>query len=113
MDSIVSSGIGSSNFSTAAIPASRRSHSNEAPAASRMRTVASVMSGPMPSPGINVQGTPIWESVSTSGGEEIGHAAGEASGDGGCEVFRAVALHITLPGERRGACVHEHNVQQR
>src|SRR5579871_2245356 len=50
----VASGIGSLTAATAAAPASWRSHEISAPAASSSRTVASVIDGPMPSPGISV-----------------------------------------------------------
>src|SRR5690606_20861629 len=54
IDSSVSSGSGEWNSVIAATPAWCRSHSILASAASRTRSVASVMSGPMPSPGISV-----------------------------------------------------------
>src|SRR3954465_3574379 len=41
-------------FSITSAPASRTSHSNSTPVASRTRRVASVSSGPVPSPGMSV-----------------------------------------------------------
>src|SRR5580693_1892117 len=54
MDSVSSFGMYSLYFSNASAPAMKVSHSNFTPVASRMRTVACVTSGPMPSPGIRV-----------------------------------------------------------
>src|SRR6266481_6566751 len=54
MDSITSFGMYSPCFSKASAPTAKDSHSNFTPVASRMRTVALVTSGPMPSPGIRV-----------------------------------------------------------
>src|SRR5215472_8337295 len=53
-DSISSLGMYSWYFSKASVPAANVSQSIFTPEASRMRTVAPVTSGPMPSPGINV-----------------------------------------------------------
>src|SRR5438067_2755361 len=52
----VSAGSGSPLASTPAIPALRTSHANGAPSASSTSTVASLTSGPMPSPGMSVAG---------------------------------------------------------
>src|SRR5271167_1540343 len=54
MDSVSSFGMYSLYFSNASAPAMKVSHSNFTPVASRMRTVAWVTSGPIPSPGIRV-----------------------------------------------------------
>src|SRR4051794_22766284 len=55
IDSSVSSGSGFPPWSAmASSPAGRTSHSNSTPVASRTRRVASVSSGPVPSPGISV-----------------------------------------------------------
>jgi hypothetical protein len=54
MLSMVASGSGVPVASTAATPASWSSHSNEIPVALSTFTVSEVISGPMPSPGINV-----------------------------------------------------------
>src|SRR5271157_1289997 len=53
-DSVSSFGMYSLYFSNASAPAMKVSHSNFTPVASRMRTVAWVTSGPMPSPGMRV-----------------------------------------------------------
>src|SRR6267143_3068104 len=54
IDSITSLGMYSLYFSKASAPTAKVSQSNFTPVASRMRTVALVTSGPMPSPGIRV-----------------------------------------------------------
>src|SRR5580704_11325160 len=54
IDSITSLGMYSPCFSKASAPTANDSHSNFTPVASRIRTVARVTSGPMPSPGIRV-----------------------------------------------------------
>src|SRR5208282_1505526 len=54
IDSITSLGMYSPYFSKASAPTEKDSHSNLTPVASRMRTVACVTSGPMPSPGMSV-----------------------------------------------------------
>src|SRR5437773_4054611 len=51
---MVAGGSGSCTFSTAAIPAVASSQARRAPAASSARSVASVISGPMPSPRMSV-----------------------------------------------------------
>jgi len=51
IDSESSLGMYSWYFSKASAPAAKLSHSNLTPVASSMRTVASMTSGPMPSPG--------------------------------------------------------------
>src|SRR5688572_4869740 len=56
MEARVSGGSGSPLASTPATPALWVSHWNGSPAASRMRSVASLTSGPMPSPGMRVAG---------------------------------------------------------
>ena len=73
------------------MPASRRSHSNSAPAASRMRTVASVMSGPMPSPGISVQGTAICRSAQRAGVKRSATRPATPAATAG-EKFRTASL---------------------
>src|SRR5580693_5788922 len=54
IDSSSSLGMYSPCFSKASAPTANVSHSNFTPVASRMRTVALVTSGPIPSPGIRV-----------------------------------------------------------
>src|SRR5690242_11528465 len=54
IESSVLSGIGSPYFATADMPAARSSHVMPASAASRSRTVARLIDGPIPSPGIRV-----------------------------------------------------------
>src|ERR1700733_12047919 len=54
IDSVNSLGMYSPDFSYASAPTAKASHSNFTPVASRMRTVARVTSGPMPSPGMSV-----------------------------------------------------------
>src|SRR5579864_2249599 len=54
IESLRSFGMYSLYFSKASAPAMNVSHSNLTPVASRMRTVALVTSGPMPSPGMSV-----------------------------------------------------------
>jgi hypothetical protein len=54
MDSSTSSGSGEPDASIATVPACCTSQENGTPVASSTRRVASVSSGPTPSPGINV-----------------------------------------------------------
>ncbi len=54
IDSIVSGGSGVPASSMTSTPASRTSQSNATPVASSTRRVASVSSGPVPSPGMSV-----------------------------------------------------------
>ncbi len=54
IDATSSLGMYSPCFSNAPAPAANRSHANCTPVASRIRTTASVTSGPIPSPGISV-----------------------------------------------------------
>src|ERR1700738_166896 len=61
MDSINSLGMYSPDFLNASAPTANVSHSNFSPVASRMRTVALVTSGPIPSPGISVT---LWVIIS-------------------------------------------------
>ena len=56
MLSIVAFGSGSPAAATPAIPAFCSSHTKGAPTAWRMASVASLTSGPMPSPGMSVAG---------------------------------------------------------
>ena len=51
-----SGGSGSPTFATAALPPSCTSQANGAPSLSRIATTASVISGPIPSPGMSVAG---------------------------------------------------------
>src|SRR5688572_26838258 len=106
MDSSVASGIGWPCASTAARPASWRSHSKFAPAASSTRTVASVMPGPMPSPGMSVQGTAmdlVISGMSGSGDDEVGEPGSEARGDRRGERANGIARDVAGPAQRRGA----------
>ena len=68
---MVSCGSGVLCCSMALTPAARRSHWMSAPVASTTRTTASVMSGPIPSPGISVTVCGIC-SVSSGHGREAG-----------------------------------------
>ena len=54
IESSVSGGSGVPAVSITSTPASRTSHVNETPVASSTRRVASVSSGPVPSPGTSV-----------------------------------------------------------
>src|SRR5215831_3410434 len=60
MESSVASGIGSPYRATPAMPATCVSHSISAPAALRILTVALLMDGPMPSPGMRVTAVAIF-----------------------------------------------------
>src|SRR5918992_2528622 len=100
MESSVQSGIGSPNRATPAIPASCSSQAMSAPAASRMRTVAAVIEGPMPSPGIRVTVVFAMRLGGSGGDDEVR----DSSGDVG--ELRAVSLrgrtcrfHLARPAD--------------
>src|SRR5690242_8376787 len=62
----------SPKISKASAPAAKRSHSNFTPVASRMRTTASVTSGPIPSPGISVIVCVFFTALLVGGGAALG-----------------------------------------
>src|SRR4029077_124205 len=109
IDSIVASGIGLLQAATPAAPATCRSHTKGALTSSRIRSVASVMSGPIPSPGISVQGIDMTREILTSD-EEIRHVRGERCHHRWCEGGRRIAGDVTGPLQSRTANVQHGHV---
>src|SRR5829696_5801936 len=92
------------------------------PAASRMRTVALLIDGPMPSPGMSVTGVPIAMPCSASGGrDQVGGVcgqAGEQPGRGEVErpgrgEIEGVAPDVTDPPDVARAAVEHGEAEHR
>src|SRR5687768_16657717 len=107
IDSSVASGIGSFHWATPACPAVCLSQAIDAPAASRMRTVASVMLGPMPSPGIRVIRVLMRLGEGSWRGEQVGDPPREAGRDGGYRRRRHFGGDIAGPLNLGQACIDE------
>ena len=95
MESSVAWGSGSFDARSAARPASCVSQSISAPAAASTRTVASVMLGPIPSPGMRVTGTLIegLENVSPKWLASSSVTSGVSVFDG---MLHTSAVHLTV-----------------
>src|SRR3954466_11436483 len=117
MESSVSSGIGSPYLATADMPATCSSHSMSAPAASRSRTVARLIDGPMPSPGIRVTlvDMPLCvlsaELLATD--DQLRHAAGKRAREHARVRARRVAVDGAHPSRLGEARIHEGESQRR
>src|SRR3954462_8297751 len=106
IESSVASGIGSPYLATPAMPATCSSQAMSAPAALRIRTVAAVIDGPMPSPGISVTCVVIRRRKSFAD-EEIGDAAGERTGEWWAERRHVGADDVAEPSNDRPARIDE------
>src|SRR5438552_8770160 len=118
MESSVESGIGSPYFASAAIPATCTSPSIVAPVASSTRTVAAVIDGPMPSPGISVTGVPmefsvgIGSSAASRRDEEIGDSRRDARHRGARGASRSAA-HVAHPSGFGEAGIEQRQLHNR
>ena len=103
MESISSFGMYSLYFSKASAPAANVSHSNLTPVASRMRTTASVTSGPMPSPGMSVTLCVI-RFRAEAAPSPVGRNEGpqKCTPCGRCRPYGTLSICLPTPGLRPG-----------
>src|SRR5438105_5174076 len=102
--------MGSPYLATAAMPATCSSQLISAPAASSSRTVARVIDGPIPSPGISVT---FVDMLSSSTHNEIHESCRQYSPEDAGIRARGIALHLSDPAGLREARVNEGETQCR
>src|SRR5258705_10269162 len=95
------------------MPAYCASHEMSAPAASRRRTVALLIDGPIPSPEISVTGVDMWSvGVRWSGrGNQVAEMSGQAREDDGRERCGRRATNLSDPAHLAQPSVEQHEAE--
>src|ERR1039457_778746 len=107
MLSSVVTGSGSLTAATAAAPASWRSHVMPARAASSRRTVASVIEGPIPSPGISVTVRDMLLRIGLWSDDQVRDFGREHADQVRRHVGRGIGADLAEPDDRAGLGVRE------
>src|ERR1035437_4945768 len=107
MLSSVAAGSGSLTAATAAAPASWRSHVMSARAASSRRTVASVIEGPMPSPGISVTERDMLSLRALRSDDQVRDARRERADEVGWHRGCRIGTDLAEPDDRAALAIRE------